>query len=208
MRHEIMEKNNINDNQENQRDESEQYWFDEYDKQLFAIRRSIRYHSSRVAFFERWSARASFFSVLTGSALVPLILSNDSKEVSIIFASCVAITQALVLIVQPYQQARRHSVLSVKFNHLEQNVLSLKDKDISEDSVKDLINKRLDIELDEPPVKRWLNIKSHNDLVRAEQGIDAEEYKIPFFQNLLIQWFDFVPLSKLKKVEKLKIESS
>ncbi|WP_413220141.1 hypothetical protein [Tritonibacter mobilis] len=164
-------------------------------KLVFSLRRSSRYHRARERFFDSWARRISFFSVVTGTAAFTSVMADFGQAWSAGAALAVAVAQAVDLVASPSKNAKLHADLARRFIVLEQKALKV-EFELSDRNVTQLQSERLDIELEEPPVLRWLNIKMHNEVNRAEHGIETLPQPIPWYQAWVIDYFDIVDPSK------------
>lgn len=156
---------------------------------LFGVRRSIRYHSRRRMFFDRWQTVTSAVSVVFGSATVATILGANSPKFAVMAAVVVTFASAVDLVVGTAKAARDHSDLAKRFIGLEQAINGTQELD--EKTMTQLENSRLDIEKDEPPVLRVLDTLCHNELLRA-MGYDHDDFKrVAWYQRVFAQFFDF-----------------
>lgn len=156
---------------------------------LFGVRRSIRYHSRRRMFFDRWQTVTSAVSVVFGSATVVTILGANSPKFAVMAAVVVTLASAVDLVVGTAKAARDHSDLAKRFISLEQAINGTQELD--ERTITQLENSRLDIEKDEPPVLRVLDTLCHNELMRA-MGYDHHDFKrVAWYQRFFAQFFDF-----------------
>ena len=156
---------------------------DDFHDLLFGVRRSIRYHTRRRSFYDRFNSSVNAVSVIMGSATVYGVLKVQAQDVAIIAAAIVTVLSAINLVVGSSRQARLHHDLCRRFIALEKKIStsSVKDAEV----LSELIAERLDIESEEPPVLHVLNSICHNELARA-MGYGPEHFaKIKFYQR----WF-------------------
>ena len=158
---------------------------------LFGVRRSVRYHNRRRAFFDSLGKTATIFSAVAGSAtVISLLAAALSTKWSIAFAASVAVLSAINLVLNPAQSARVHHDLAKSFLTLEKDILATSPDTVTAEKLYVLTARRLDIEAEEPPPLRVLNCICHNEMVRA-MGLDrSEEVKIKWFQRLAAPLFD------------------
>lgn len=133
---------------------------------LFGVRRSVRYHMRREAFFEAWHRIiTSACSVIFGSAVIGSLLTDIDNQLALYAAGVVTILAALDLVIGTAQMARLHNDLRRRFLDLEKRLCGAGELDAPQ--LDALTRERLDIEADEPPVLRALDTICHNDLLRA-----------------------------------------
>jgi hypothetical protein len=142
-------------------------------KLLFGVRRSIRYHMRRRKFFERLDFWTKFSMVISGGGTI-ISVSGDAPHngLAIMFGGIVAFFAALDLVIGCAGAARDHHDLIRKFSALERQIV-MAGNDIKENGLNALEIQRLEIEEDEPPQMRVLNILCHNELIKA-LGLDKK----------------------------------
>jgi len=141
-----------------------------YDDLLFGVRRSIRYHSRRQAFFESVNLWTNFLLVLLGSGTVALA-TEDRYAVILGLGMSITLISSLKLVFAFGVKATRHAQFVRDFTLLERELCG----DTSEIAVKTIIQKRLDLEAVEPPVMQLLDVLCHNELLRAMGSADEKE---------------------------------
>lgn len=167
---------------------------DRHHELLFAVRRSVRYHTRRRMFFERWHLATSASAVVFGSATAMGILTRAGEHYTLGAALLITILAAVDLVVGTAKTARLHEDLTRRFIDLEKE---LEREGATEEVVKDVTIKRLEIEADEPPKMSVLDIICHNDICRAMGCPESDFYDVGF-----LRWtanFTDMGLEKLKK---------
>lgn len=155
--------------------------------QLFGIRRSIRYHLRRRAFFERLDQLSNMFSVIFGSTAIYGIMGTNAKTLALASSAAVTVLASINLVVGSAQRARAHSDFVRQYVELEKRMLV----PATEDFLLAIMADRLSIEAGEPPVLHVLNSICHNELMRS-MGYDKDELvKIGLAQRLLAHFVDF-----------------
>ncbi|QZD72897.1 hypothetical protein [Pseudomonas sp. 3-2] len=153
---------------------------------LFGVRRSIRYHQRRRAFYDKLDKISNMLSLIFGSVAVYGTLEDNAKNVALIASAIVTIFSSINLVVGSATRARDHTDYMRKYVALEK--LMLKDK--SEDLLREVTAERLSIEAEEPPVLHVLNAMCHNELMRAMGYAKEDLPKIGPIQRLVSQFFD------------------
>ncbi|KKK94049.1 hypothetical protein LCGC14_2686750 [marine sediment metagenome] len=160
---------------------------------LFGVRRSVRYHSRRLMFFDRWHKVTSGINVVFGSAALMTILARWPHEITAFAALMVTLFSTIDLIVGHATAARRHQDLYRSFIELEKDIIS-ETLDVNQGTVR-----RLSLEAEEPPIKRILDTICHNDLARS-MGYDASEmWRVKWYQRWPAQFFD-IGLDSIRRV--------
>ncbi|MEM5534969.1 hypothetical protein WNY58_01070 [Neptuniibacter pectenicola] len=160
---------------------------DEQYDHLFAVRRSVRYHSRRQAYFTRAHHVATVINFVAGSAAVVAALQETDPIVLAIIAATVSAVSAVDMITGNAEKAWMHGDLKKRFINLESEQLQIDTG--TNASLSDLACKRLQIEADEPPVHRALDIMCHNELARAMGFEDKDMEKLGWFKRFTAHWF-------------------
>jgi hypothetical protein len=134
---------------------------------LLSVRKSIRYHESRAAFYGFWGFITRFLTILTtGSVLV-----SASGTIPVWLhglALATALLVSLDLTGSFSEKAGLHKRLKDRFSSLE---TQLSHCDSEQPAGPEIVHARLEIERDEPPVFVALNMICHNAQLIAE-GFD------------------------------------
>lgn len=155
---------------------------------LFGVRRSVRYHNRRRMFFDRIHKITVSLSLIFGSATVAVALSKIGSPWVSICAALVSVFAAIDLVFDAPQYARSHNDLARRFIDLERKIVIL--PALTEENIRYFTSKRLEIEADEPPVLRILNILCHNELMKAMGYPDKDLIPIPRCKRILCHFFD------------------
>lgn len=166
----------------------------QFDTLLFGVRRSVRYHSRRVRFYDLIHQLAVFCALLLGSATVATFGSEIGDGwplwVKLMPAVILSVLAAVDLVVGSVTKARRHDNLMRDFVALERSMLVCLEQPTAE-GIAQATAKRLDIEIAEPPVLRVLDTLCHNELLRA-MGVDRnQQIKVGWWQRFFANWFDW-----------------
>lgn len=155
---------------------------------LFDVRRSVRYHNSRRAFYDRLDQVSNMLSVMLGSTAIYGVLEQSWKTVSLIALGLVTGLSAINLVLASSQRARLHFDLARQFVELEKAIIKAAP---NEEQLLELTDKRLTIEMDEPPVLRVLDALCYNEQVRAMGYSPEHQAKIGWFQRMMAPFFDW-----------------
>lgn len=154
---------------------------------LFSVRRSIRYHQRRRAFYDRLDQFSNMLSLIFGSAAIYGVLEDNAKNVALVASAMVTVVSSINLVVGSAQRGRAHADFMRRYVDLEKRMLGSE----SEERLLEVAEARLSIEAEEPPVMHVLNIICHNETMRA-MGFKKEDLpKIGWFQSFVSQVFDF-----------------
>ena len=152
---------------------------------LFGVRRSVRYHSCRRAFFDRLNNTTNVTSVLFGSAALASLLASGGRALILIAATVVTFFSAVNLVIGSTRKAREHADLAKKFVELQKQIVGCAKP--TDQDLRNWTQNRLEIEAEEPPVLKVLDSMCHNDQLRAD-GFSREEFlDIRWYQRLLAQ---------------------
>jgi len=156
-------------------------------KLLFDVRRSVRYHDRRRAFFETMHRITAVLTILmAGSVLFDLGKPGITQGWLIALSVLAALLAALDMVLGYASKADLHRSLKKQFGELE---IAIVTDDETEDTLKFNQNKRLEIEQNEPPIYRALDRICHNEIVTAT-GIDKKELcKVGWFEQLTRHFF-------------------
>lgn len=148
-------------------------------KTLWRVQTSVRYHERRLMFFERWRRTTAFLSVLLGSAAAADVLRAGGHQLALAASFAVSVLAAFELVIGTGEMARKHDDLRRRFIKLEAKILG--EPEPSQETVNAWCSDRLDIESDEPPTYKALDLLCEN-----EQAIATGTKR-------------WVPLSKLQR---------
>ncbi|APC18565.1 hypothetical protein BLL42_23680 [Pseudomonas frederiksbergensis] len=160
---------------------------DRWHDMLFGIRRSIRYHQRRRAFFDRLDQFSNMLSVIFGSAAIYGILEKNALGIALLASATVTILASINLVIGSAQRARAHADFMRRYVELEKLMLQPQ----SEECLLGVTQSRLSIEAEEPPVLHVLNCICHNETMRAMGYKKEQLVKVGWFQRLVSQLFDF-----------------
>ena len=137
----------------------------EFDDLLFGVRRSIRYHDRRVAFYEGCHKTILFMVLVLGSSSIVILTTDLGLLWQLVSPSATSVLVSIDLVVGTAGKARLHNDLKQQFIFLEARMQGNDEAD--NDKLKEWRSERLSIEANEPPVLRVLDTLCHNELLRA-----------------------------------------
>lgn len=146
---------------------------------LFDVRRSVRYHDRRRAFYEQCHHLTSVLTILlAGSVLFDIAKPGESPWWLMAISAMGAILAAIDMVVGYSKHASVHGSLRERFVALEISMI----EGANDEALWDQYQKsRLLIEKDEPPIYRVLDLLCHNELAEAE-GYKRAENPEQFFR--------------------------
>ena len=154
---------------------------------LFGVRRSIRYHSKRQAFYERADRLSDFLLLLLGSGTVVLAL-QEYPRLTVAAGFCVAFISGLRHVYSYGIKAGLHARFVRDFTQLDKRLYA----DDSDETVAAVKQERLELEATEPPVMRALDTICHNELLVA-MGLDSRDQRVSVtrFERLTANLFSY-----------------
>lgn len=158
----------------------------EYNSQLFGVRRSIRYHTKRMHFFSFVSIFMIFLFV-GGSLSAAFFAITHNNTAQILFAFLAFF--AAVINVIAFSNAQIYNRLMKQFATLEKEFVKVADN-ITGAELSNLINVRLDIEAEEPKIKTILNVICHNELATAMGYPKEDRHHLTNIQRWLSHFVD------------------
>ena len=166
---------------------------------LFNIRRSIRYHKYRQDFFERCHNIVLLIALIFSSTTIISftgIFPNYPEWLKFLPAVIVSIFTAVDLVLGFSRRSNLYSKLASKFIDLEKNII--KGDMYSEEFIKEMEVKRLEIEEHETNTLIVLNAICYNEQSRAQNM--GKKAKLTYLQRILSNFIDLFP-SKIKYKE-------
>ena len=166
----------------------------DYHDLLFGVRRSVRYHSRRRGFFEAVHAVVVFVALLFGSATLATFGAAFGETlplwVKLIPAALTTVLSAADLVIGCMRRAWQHAELARQFIELERTLERNRAAPTAA-LITETRDRRLAIEVTEPPVLRILDTLCHNELLRAMGYPSEQQVPVGFWQRLFAQFFDF-----------------
>lgn len=133
---------------------------------LFDVRRSVRYHDRRRAFYEQLHQVTSLMTILmAGSVLFDLAKEGATAGWMITLSSLAALLAAADMVLGYSRRAALHADLRQRFADLEIGMLG---GDGSQTEWQEHHRSRLLIEKDEPAIYKVLDLLCRNELLVAE----------------------------------------
>ncbi|MDB5616726.1 hypothetical protein [Tardiphaga sp.] len=139
-------------------------WNDgEYLYASFAVERARRYHSKMLAYYEWCYYLIRAATALTGTASFFVVLAKD-LDIAKYLTGVVAASAALDSIFRFNRKARIHDALCRRFTDLSGKIAGW---EATPANLKKARTARLQIEKDERPVRRLIDLQAHNEELRA-----------------------------------------
>ena len=158
-----------------------------YTDLLFGVRRSIRYHSRRQAFYETVDRGTNFALLLLGSGTFALATEGRQAWILAIGFGVTSIS-SLKLVYAFGTKAAKHAQFVKDFTQLEKRLCA----DNSDKTVSAVNQERLDLEVLEPPIRRILDVLCHNELLRAMgDNNEQERIRVTWFQRWTAHFLNY-----------------
>lgn len=157
---------------------------------LFGVRKSVRYHQRRRAFFEGIATTIATLQIASSSYAV-LLLLGARKDVgaALLVAGTAGLLAAVNLAVGTQRRATLHASLAQRFSTLERTMVPHEfNRCGRQETVDGFRQQRLDIEEDEPPKLRVIDVLCHNELATATGR--GHTYPFPWWKRALGHFMD------------------
>ncbi len=160
----------------------------EFSDVQFAVKRSARYHSDMRRFYGLVRDIVLFISVVFSTyGVYSLIAEGPFAAMAMLV---VAIAAASSLVFRVSDKAMLHQSLYEDFVRLDKKMSRCSEHSI--ESARIFQIQRLEIELQEPPVRRVLNMMKHNDVCLSLGRVD-HILRIRWYQRMLSRMADIAP---------------
>lgn len=134
---------------------------------LFGVRRSVRYHQRRRSYFETINTTSVWLQVISGSSAVVAVAASLPGG-AMALAGLAATLAALNLVVGTQRKATTHAGLALRFAQLERDMVPHEESEsATEADAVAFKQRRVEIEQDEPPKRRAIDLLCHNELVQS-----------------------------------------
>lgn len=152
---------------------------DEFHDLSFSVHKCRRYHEKLTAFYAGWRDSLKVVTVCAGSSAFFLLFAGHERAAQVVIA-VVALWGVIDLVYAPDKKADLHNQLRRKFTVLARE---LETEHQTPENYRRLAARRLELEIEEPPCKRLVDLQARNDECRS-RGFPAK---------------DLVPLSSLQR---------
>jgi hypothetical protein len=155
---------------------------------LVGIRKSVRYHERRAAFFARLDTANGILSLLAGTGAAATAFSGHPAAATVAGAT-VAVSNVCNVLVGSARMSALHRELRGRFIDLERQMVG---GDESPENLRRFTEDRLRIEAEEPAVVGALDAVCYNEEARAE-GNSEHTVTIGWWTRFFCQLVDYVP---------------
>jgi hypothetical protein len=129
----------------------------------FSVRKSRRYHEKLCAFYGGWRDWGKIITVVASSGAAVLVFSG-TKYLAELFVSIAGLWAVIDLLATPDKMAQQHCGLRDRFTELATKIELMPH---TREDYRKLAAERLQIERDEPPCKRLVDIQARNEEMRS-----------------------------------------
>ena len=158
---------------------------------LWGVRRSIRYHDRRRWFFDVCHSLVKGTGIILATIYFYVENGVISGEWLIYFGMLSMFAFRLDILFRFSNCAHHYTELKRRFGDLEKSIITNKQEDMAFFEAQ-----RLEIEKDEPPIRRALDILCHNELAESMEGTKEYTYKVGFWQRRTSQLFVWPNIQK------------
>ncbi len=155
---------------------------------LFGVRRSVRYHQRRRSYFEFLHNCITLWHIMAGSSAMVFFFGQLGHWGGGLAATSALLAAGSLALGIP-RRMTWHATLSQKFSQLEHEMAPYEDADIDQAIVPRFQQRRLEIEAEEPPKLRTIDLLCHNELVKSTYT-HGDVYPIGWWKRLLGHIFD------------------
>jgi hypothetical protein len=154
---------------------------DERAQLRLGIAQSLCYHDKRRAFFEAFGKSLEFLALIGSSGAVLALLEVDTKAAALVLCAVAAGSILLNSVLAPAAKLALHTALRNRLLDLQ---AQLHARDLNTADIHRLMQVRLEIEKDEPPLSRWLNALCQNEALSALGYDERRREAVPWYYRL------------------------
>lgn len=152
---------------------------------LWNTRLGVRYHMHLQNFYSKAGKFITVFSLVTSSAAFVTIYQNNTTCAKVL-ACLVTLAQILDLVVDTKGRSLFHASLRQKYLYLESDIIAKEEH--SEDELTTFQQRRISIEIEEPPIMNSVIDLCHNELVKVHNCGDDKLEKMDAWPSIKA-WF-------------------
>jgi hypothetical protein len=160
----------------------------------FYLRRCIKYHTYRSAFFAKLKTIMSFVGVLFGTAVAAALVAKLPPIYAISASIIVAGFSAFDLVVGTAKRSWDHNDLKKRFFVVEIDFLEVDPESFDDKMIREFESRIRKIESDEPYGLQFLNAVAENEVIRSMYPAeDASKYvsKLPWHKRATANMIDW-----------------
>ena len=164
---------------------------EEKENLLWGVRRSIRYHDRRRRFFDLCHSLVMISGIMLATISFASVMNERIDESWLWVFSILSMCAFLLDLLFRFSYcAHYHTTLKHRFSELEKSIITSKQEDMAAFTAQ-----RLEIEKDEPPIRRALDILCHNELAKSREDTNQDIYRVSFLQRITSQLFTWPNIS-------------
>ncbi len=149
---------------------------------MFGVRRSVRYHHRRAAFFGGLH-RLAMFVCLFVALMAGVAAIQDHAIWALALSVAVALTAAVDAVADSATKCSLHMLLSYRFQELEKKIGNW--EKLGEEAYDSAVLERLSIEQAEPAPLRLLDVLCHYELLRSMGNSADLSPRVPLHRRIL-----------------------
>jgi hypothetical protein len=152
----------------------------------FSVSKSRRYHERLSAFYAAWRDRLKYATAITGCSAFVLLFAEG--RLGTWLSAGVAFWSILDLIARPDLKAEKHRVLCNKFLELKRD---LETAPRTRAALQELKARRVEIEKEDDPCKRLVDLMARNDECRAQNYPSSSLVPLSWHQEFFGYWITY-----------------
>lgn len=152
---------------------------------LWNAQLGTRYHMHLQRFYARMGRAVTVISLVSSSAAFAFFFQQEGQLAQAL-TCLVALVQILDLVVDTKGKTLVHASLKQRYLHLEAELLGV--LRVNEEQSKGYQERRMSIELEEPPIIDVLIDKCHNELAKVH-GLKSHQETIPTWNRVKAWWY-------------------
>ncbi|WP_152048896.1 hypothetical protein [Aureimonas psammosilenae] len=160
----------------------------------FAIAKSRRYHEKMSAFYGSWTDYVAVVNALVSVGAVIALLGGKDSHLAQVLVAAVAVASTVTATLKPAKKAKIHSDLQRRFTELSAEIAG---RDPTDANARWAEKQRLKIEVDEPPVRRLVDLMAVNEERRARGHLPDALVPLTWMQR----HFGYVQTFGLQRVD-------
>jgi hypothetical protein len=145
------------------------------------IARALCYHDKRRLFFEVFGKGLEFLALIGSAGAVLALLEVDTKAAALVLSTVAAVSVLLIILLTPAAKLELHTRLRNRLLDLQTQVHA---RDPTSADIPRLMQARVEIEKDEPPLSGWLSALCHNEALGALGYDESRKKAIEWYYRL------------------------
>lgn len=155
---------------------------DEDREQLrLSVAQALCYHDKRRAFFEAFGKSLEFLALIGSAGTLLALLEVDTKAAALALSAVAAAAILLSILLAPGAKLGLHTALRNRLLDLQ---AQLHAHDLTAADIRRLVQARVEIEKDTPPVSPWLDALCHNEALSALSCDPSRKKAVAWYYRL------------------------